>query len=214
MYLSRNYDVIRIYKTRLKSLNIFIYYITSMVLLNSKTLPMGWKAIDFDLPSTEGRFYTLSDFKDKDFLLIFFTCNHCPYAKASWPIIIGLSKLFVDKVNFVAINPNDDKDHPDDSFETMKDKITEWGIPFPYLRDESQQIAKAYEAQCTPDIYLFKKDGEDFSLFYHGRVNDNWQKPEEVKEENLKEALEKITTGQNPPEIQHPSMGCSIKWKV
>ncbi|MBI4130041.1 thioredoxin family protein [Candidatus Roizmanbacteria bacterium] len=183
-----------------------------MALLQSKQLPIGqWNAPDFSLPSTNEKTYTLNEISGKSGTVIFFTCNHCPYAKAAWPILIDLAKLYQgNNISFVAINSNNADTYPEDSFEVMKEKVDEWNIPFPYLRDESQEIARSYQAQCTPDIYVFDKEKK---LYYHGRVNDNWQDPQAVKEENLKDALELLVKGEQPPEHQPSSMGCSIKWK-
>jgi peroxiredoxin len=184
-----------------------------MALVQSEPLPIGWEAKDFFLKDTEGKQYSLKNFADKKGLLIVFTCNHCPYAVASWPLIIDLYLQFGKDIAFVAINPNDEINYPQDSFEQMKIKKIEWKIPFSYLRDETQEIAQAYQAQCTPDLYLFKNENQTFKLFYHGRINDNWQNPKEVKEKNLEDALNALISSQLPPEFQPPSMGCSIKWK-
>ncbi len=184
-----------------------------MSLQYSETMSVDTLAPMFSLPGADGQTYSLESFRDKKGLLVVITCNHCPYAKASWPLITDLHKQFGHEVAFVAINPNDATAYPDDSFEVMKQKVGEWQIPFPYLRDESQEVARAYRAQCTPDLYLFHKDKGEFRLFYHGRVNDNWQEPEKVTQENLKNALQALVGGNEPPSIQPPSMGCSIKWK-
>lgn len=183
------------------------------MVLYSEKLPLGWKAADFSLPDTEERMLSLADFSDKKGLLIVFTCNHCPYARASWPLMNDLHRRYSGQISFVAINPNDEIAYPEDSFSEMKQKKVEWGIPFPYLRDETQAVARAYNAQCTPDTYLFKKEPDDFGLFYHGRINDNWQNPAQVKEKNLERAIEALIRDQKPPQSQPPSMGCSIKWK-
>lgn len=167
--------------------------------------------IPFNLPGVDGKNYSVESFKDADILVVIFTCNHCPYARAAWPLLIDLYKDFKDKkVDFVAINPNDETAYPEDSFEVMKEKTREWGIPFPYLRDESQEIAKKYDARCTPDIYVFDKDRK---LVYRGRLNDNWQEPEKVTSHDLKDAIEALLRGEQPKQPQFPSMGCSIKWK-
>lgn len=184
-----------------------------MVLLHSQKLPMGWEAPNFRLMSTQYRYYTLADFKDKPGLLIIFTCNHCPYARASWPLLNDLYGLFKGEVFFAAVNPNDPESYPEDSFDDMKRRKKDWNIVFPYLVDETQQTAKLYEAQCTPDPYLFRNEEGKWKLFYHGRVNDNWQSPEEVKERNLEDALKSLLAGSRPPLNQPPAMGCSIKWK-
>lgn len=182
-----------------------------MVLLHSLILPIGeFEALDFDLPATDGEDYSLKDFKDKKGLVVVFTCNHCPYAQAAWPLLIELAEVYQPKdIGFVAINPNDDSLYPDDSFEKMKEKTDELGINFPYLRDKNQTIAKSYKAQCTPDIYVFDRKNK---LYYHGRINDSWQNPDEVTSNDLEDALKALINGESPPENQHPSMGCSIKW--
>jgi peroxiredoxin len=185
-----------------------------MSLLHSHPLSPGWPAPDFKLKNAaDDRESSLSDFTDKPGLLVFFTCNHCPYARAAWPLIIDLFQKFKHQVAFVAINPNDPVAYPDDSYEQMKLKVNQWPIPFPYLHDSTQQVARDYQAQCTPDLYLFKSQDSRFTLFYHGRVNDNWQNPGQVREENLRDALQRLVSHQPPPQDQPPSMGCSIKWK-
>lgn len=188
--------------------------------VSSASLPLAGPAPDFNLPATDGKNYSLSSFADAKAVIVVFTCNHCPYAKAAWPLLVKLADEYKDKgVAFVGINPNDENQYPEDSFEVMKQKVGEWGINFPYLRDESQEVVRAYKAQCTPDIYVF--DG-DRKLYYHGRINDNWppvtkvmggKEPEKVTREELKEALDDLLVGREPPEIQNPSIGCSIKWK-
>jgi len=184
-----------------------------MSLLYSKPLPANWEVPTFSLKGTDDKTYTLASFQDKDGLLIIFNCNHCPYAKAAWSILIDLHKEFGHKINFVGINPNNSDLYQEDSFEAMQVVVKKLGIKFPYLRDENQETAEQYEAQCTPDLYLFKKSNENFELFYHGRINDSWDDPESVTEENLKEALQKLTNNESVPINQPPSMGCSIKWK-
>ena len=92
----------------------------------------------------------------------------------------------------------------------MKKKVPEWNINFPYLRDESQEIAKTYKAACTPDVFVYD---EKRKLYYHGRINDNWQNPQQVKNEDLKDAINNFISGNPPPQPQNPSLGCSIKWK-
>lgn len=185
-----------------------------MSLLYSKPLPIGWPAPDFQLRNaTDDQAYSLANFKNKQGLLIVFTCNHCPYAQAAWPLTIKLYNQFKDQVHLAAINPNDSSQYPEDSFDQMKVLARDLQLPFPYLHDATQQVAKAYQAQCTPDLYLFKNDGSRFTLFYHGRINDNWQNPSAVTQENLEDALQKLIAGENPPAEHPPSMGCSIKWK-
>lgn len=179
--------------------------------IESTTINLGTKAEDFDLPATDDKIYSLNSFKDSKGLVIAFTCNHCPYAQAAWPLLTKLADEFIDKgVSFVGINPNDENLYPEDSFEVMKEKIDEWGINFPYLRDESQEVARKYGAVCTPEIFVYDQDRK---LYYHGRVNDNWKEPEKVTKEDLKDALNSLFQGKSAPTDQNPSMGCSIKWK-
>lgn len=184
-----------------------------MALLYSKPQQLGWVVPDFELPDTEGANYSPKNFLNKKGLLIVFTCNHCPYARASWPLLNELFDNFNEEIGFLAISPNDETSFPEDSLENMKKKKVEWNIHFPYLRDQTQEVARSFNAQCTPDPFLFINDSGVFKLYYHGRVNDNWQSPNQVKEKNLEDAILRLTTNQPSPEDQPPSMGCSIKWK-
>ena len=182
-----------------------------MSLTESQKAKIGSSAPDFNLSSTNGQNYSLDSFQDAKALVIIFTCNHCPYAKAAWPLLIKLANEFKDKgIAFVAINPNDEIQYPEDSFEVMKQRIQDWQINFPYLRDETQEVARAYGAVCTPDVFVFNQDRK---LYYHGRINDNWQEPQKVTKEELRETLESLLADNHPPAIQYPSIGCSIKWK-
>ena len=141
-----------------------------------------------------------------------FTCNHCPYALAVWPRVIRLAKYALGmRVGTVAINPNINPDFPDDAPPKMIEKIKELKIEFPYLVDETQGTARAFRAQCTPDIYLFNKNKE---LVYHGRIDDNWKDEDAVTREELKEALNNMAAGIPVEPKQKPSMGCSIKWRA
>ena len=181
------------------------------MLMYSLQLPVGWQAPDFQLPDTAGNIYKFSQTAPKHGILIIFICNHCPYAEAAWPVLLSLYGKYQKRgIDFVAINPNDDKTYPEDSFEMMKQKVMELGISFPYLRDETGDVAKEYEAQCTPDVYLFNKEKK---LYYHGRINDNWKEPDKVTRNDLDDALRRLFIGDRPPVEQFPSMGCSIKWK-
>lgn len=190
-----------------------------MAVESSTTIPLGSNIYPFDLPGVDGKNYSVESFQDAQILVVIFSCNHCPYAQAAWPLLIELSKKFKDKgVSFVAINPNDETQYPEDDFAIMKVKAKEWGIPFPYLRDESQDVARKYDARCTPDTYVFDKDpstgsGQDRKLAYRGRINDNWQDPSKVSRHDLSDAIEALLRGEKLKEPQFPSMGCSIKWK-
>lgn len=183
-----------------------------MALLHSMMVPLGTAAIDFKLPGVDGEEYSLESFSGDSVLVIIFMCNHCPYVKAVIQRLIDLQQEVSDQgVRLVGINCNDAEKYPDDSFESMKSVSKEWGMNFPYLFDESQEIARKYNAVCTPDIYVY---GEERKLLYRGRIDDNWEKPDQVTQRSLKQAIDCILAGQKVSEEQIPSMGCSIKWKV
>ena len=184
-----------------------------MALLESECIALGTEAPQFDLQGTDDMNYSLADFSDKKGLLIVFMCNHCPYARAAWPLLIDLFSDFEDDIGFIAINSNDADAYEEDSFDAMRSEAESMGIPFPYVWDERQAVAEAYEAQCTPDPYLYKRRNNSFELFYHGRINDSWQDEETVTEESLRQAMRALLSGGMPPSLQKPSMGCSIKWK-
>ncbi len=182
-----------------------------MALLESLNIPLGTKMPDFQLEDPYGNLYKSDELYGEKGLLVIFTCNHCPYAIAVWPRVVRLAKYARELgINTVAINPNaPNPDYPEDSVEKMKEKIKEWGIDFPYLVDKTQDVAKSFKAQCTPDIYLFDKEHR---LVYHGRIDDNWKDESKVEKEELKEAITKLSKGESISEVQYPSMGCSIKW--
>ncbi|OVE80924.1 thioredoxin family protein [bacterium K02(2017)] len=164
----------------------------------------------FTLNDPAGNSFNNSELMGDKGLLVIFTCNHCPYAIAIWPRTIALANHAKTLgINTVAINPNIHPNYPEDSPEKMQEKITEWGISFPYLVDASQQIAKDYQAQCTPDIYLFNQQEQ---LVYHGRVDDNWQEESKVTKQELKEAIDNLANDQPISKNQYHSIGCSIKW--
>ncbi len=166
---------------------------------------------DFTLNDSKGEAYNLKEQMGEHGLLVAFTCNHCPYAIAVWPRLIRHAKTLKDMgINTVAINPNIHPDYPEDSVEAMREKLDEWGIDFPYLADETQEVAKAFDAQCTPDIYMFDKDGK---LYYHGRIDDYWKDESKVTQQELLPAAEALVAGKPAPQPQHPTIGCSIKWK-
>ena len=167
-----------------------------------------WQAPDFTLPASDGNTYSLSDVKGENGTLVMFICNHCPYVKSIMDKIIrdaqDLQKL---GIGVVAINSNDAEAYPEDSFENMQ----KLDLPFPYLHDESQSVARAYDAACTPDFFGFNAD---MGLQYRGRLDASGRNagPDDLKRD-LYEAMKQVAkTGQGPRE-QIPSMGCSIKWK-
>lgn len=173
----------------------------------------GWKAPGFTLPGTDGKTYSLDELKGPNGTLVVFICNHCPYVKA---IIDRLVRDATDLkplgVNTVAICSNDAITYPDDSFAHMREFARQHGFPFPYLHDESQDVARAYDAVCTPDFFGFDKD---LGLQYRGRLDESGRDPAgpDVRRE-LFEAMKGIAETGQGPEQQTPSIGCSIKWKA
>jgi len=172
---------------------------------------LGAAALPFSLPATDGRTYSLDDFADAKVLVVAFTCNHCPYAVAYEDRFIRLQNEYAARgVRLVAINPNDDRGYPEDSFEGMVKRAKDRGFNFPYLRDESQAVARAYDAACTPDPFVF--DG-DRKLRYNGRIDDSWKNEAKVTRRELKDAIDAILGKSSLAGEQIPAMGCSIKWR-
>lgn len=182
-----------------------------MALVESTTVALGTEMPDFTLADPDGKVYEGRALYGAKGLLVAFTCNHCPYAIAVWPRLVRLAaKAKALGVATAGINPNIHPGYPEDAPARMKEKVREWGIAFPYLVDETQGTAKAFKAQCTPDLYLF---GADRRLAYHGRLDDNWQDEKAVKREELWEAVQAVAAGRPAAAQQRPSMGCSIKWR-
>jgi peroxiredoxin len=183
-----------------------------MALTPSTMLDLGTKAPDFRLTDTEGKTVSLDDFRGAPALLVVFLCNHCPYVKH---VRHELARLGRDSqargVAVVGISSNDVAAYPDDSPEKMRQEKAEVGYTFPYLYDETQEVAQAYQAACTPDFFLF--DG-DQKLVYRGQLDDSRPgNPIPVTGKDLRAALDAVLAGAPAPEKQRPSMGCNIKWK-
>ena len=183
-----------------------------MALTPSTMLPLGTTAPDFKLPDTNGKIVSLADFKDAPALLVIFMCNHCPYVKHIRAGIAQLSRDYQPKrVAIVGINSNDVANYPEDSPAMMKEEVKSAGYIFPYLYDETQVVAKAYRAACTPDIYLFDKNRK---LVYRGQLDDS--RPGNgipVTGKDLRAALDAVLAGKPVPPNQKASIGCNIKWK-
>ena len=183
-----------------------------MALLESTMPPLGTPIHDFSLEGVDSKTHSLRNYSEKEIIVIIFMCNHCPYVKAVLQRIIELQNEFIDRgVQFIGINPNDATRYPDDSLENMKIIARENDFSFPYLIDPSQEVAKSYDAVCTPDLYVY---GKNRKLVYRGRIDDNWKDSEKVTQQDLKLALENILSGEVVTSKQIPSMGCSIKWKT
>ena len=171
----------------------------------------GRPAPEFRLKGVDGKTWTLNQARGNNGLLVMFICNHCPYVKSVRDRIIRDARELKDLgINSVAIMSNDPTDYAEDSFDNMKKVAQEFNFPFPYLYDESQGVAKAYGAVCTPDFFGYNKDLE---LQYRGRLDESRKDPVPDARRDLFEAMKQVAqTGQGPKD-QIPSMGCSIKWK-
>ena len=183
-----------------------------MALTPSTMLPLGTKAPAFDLPNVDGRMVSLDDFKSAPALLVMFICNHCPFVKH---VASGLAQLARDYqpkgVAVVGINSNNPATHPADSPEQMVHEVESRGYIFPYLFDQTQEVAKTYRAACTPDFYVFDKDR---NLVYRGQMDDS--RPDSgipVTGKDLRAAMDAVLAAKPVSEKQKPSIGCNIKWK-
>ncbi len=175
------------------------------------TLDIGAQAPDFDLRGVDAYSYSLASFKDANFLIIAFTCNHCPYVVGSEDRIKRLHLDYLERgVALVCINSNEDENHTDDSYENMIARAHEMGFRFPYLRDETQQVALAYGALRTPHFFLFDNNRQ---LRYTGRMDDNPRTPGAETTHELRDAIEALIHGKNPPVEKTNPIGCNVKWR-
>ena len=182
-----------------------------MELTKYQGLPLGSQAPDFSLPAVDGKTYSLASFKDKPILVVAFWCNHCPYVQAWEDRTIAVQKEFAGKgVQFVMINANDEESYPEDDFAHMVERSKRKGYNFPYLRDESQKSAEAYGAVSTPDFFVFDAARK---LRYRGKLDDS-KDPKGVRQHVMKDVLNALVAGKDPPVKFVPPMGCSIKWKA
>lgn len=174
-------------------------------------LDIGDEAIPLELTGVDEETRSLSDYEEKTAVAVVFTCNHCPYARAWEDRIVSIQRDYSDSgLQVLAINANDAQKYPDDGFPQMQQRAEEKGFNFPYLHDESQEVATAYGAERTPEVFLF--DGDE-KLAYHGAVDDNYDDPDAVQEAYLRDAIEAVLAGEEPPTSQTSPVGCSIKWK-
>lgn len=198
-------------------------------------LDRGDRAPEFELPGTDGEHYSPAEFADYEALLVVFTCNHCPYAKAKFDVLNELAED--EELAVVGINANDAEEYPEDSFEKMQELVEEGTVDYDaYLHDESQEVARAYGAECTPDPFLFSRFGAEreprdangeerpvsgrsqredgaFRLAYHGRLDNAHGPDEEPTQHDMREAIEQVRSGEEVTIEEIPSRGCSIKWR-
>ncbi len=184
-----------------------------MALTPTKKIALGFTAPDFELPdAATGATIGLRQLRGKVATVVMFICNHCPYVKHVQHGLVQLASDYIPKgVTFVAINSNDAANYPEDAPDKMKEEIRKVGYPFPYLFDESQEVAKAYEAACTPDFNIFDKD---LKCVYRGQMDDS--RPGNgiaVSGRDIRKALDQLIAGGEVDTDQQPSVGCNIKWK-
>ncbi len=182
-----------------------------MELTQYQGLPIGSAAPKFSLPGVDGKTYSLSSFKDKPTLVVAFWCNHCPYVQGWEDRTIAVQRDYAEKgVQFVMINANDEESYPEDDFAHMVERSKRKGYNFPYLRDETQEVADGYGAVCTPDFFVFDSSRK---LRYRGKLDDS-KDPKGVKKQVMREVLDALLAKKEPAVTFAPPMGCSIKWKA
>jgi peroxiredoxin len=185
---------------------------TDMAQTTSQMLPLGTEAPDFSLPDPDGRTFSLKDAADADAVLVMFICNHCPFVKHVRRELAQLGRDYASRnVAIFAINSNDYDAYPGDSPANMQKEAEAWGYTFPYLVDRDQDVARAYQAACTPDFYVFDKDRR---LVYRGQLDDSRPSNEKpVTGRDVRAALDHVLDGKPVREGQTPSIGCNIKWR-
>jgi peroxiredoxin len=187
-----------------------------MTLTESESrLALGDEAPDFDLEGVDGETHGRDEYLGHDALLVVFTCNHCPYAVAKFDELNYLAAEY-DDLAVVGVNSNDAEEYPEDAFEKMVEYVEDGTVAYDaYLRDESQDVARAYGATCTPDPFLFENAGGTFRLAYHGRVDDAMSPDEAPERFYMREAVDAVLAGEDVPFADEflPSRGCDIKWK-
>jgi peroxiredoxin len=197
---------------------------------SEEKLERGEPVPNFELRGTDGETHTLGDFADYDAVLLVFTCNHCPYAQAKFDLLNDVAAEY-DDAAVVGVNPNDETEYPDDSYEKMVEYVEKGTVRYDaYLRDDTQGVAEAYGATCTPDPFLLRNSevqrasdsraaeprddgGDTFTLAYHGRLDDAMNPDEEPTEIHIRDAIDAVLTGEEVGLDFMPSRGCSIKWK-
>lgn len=200
----------------MKNLNLFFAVILVCTVASigyAQGLKVGDEAAAFKLKNVDGKMISLADYKDKEGVVVVFTCNHCPYAKAYEDRLVALQGRHHADFPVIAINPNDAVEYPSDNYVAMVERAKEKSFNFPYLHDESQAIAKAYGATKTPHVYLLQNVKGKFQVAYIGAIDDNYQDESKVKKTYLEDAIDTIKKGGSPSPSETKAIGCSVKWK-
>ncbi|MCX7986967.1 MAG: thioredoxin family protein [Bacteroidales bacterium] len=194
-----------------KSMTLFLAWVSVALWAQVK---VGDVAPSFNLKNIDGKMVKLEDYRSQKGVIVIFTCNHCPYAKAYEDRIIALDKQYRPKgFPVVAINPNDVSIVPEDSYENMQVRAKEKGFTFPYLYDATQEVANAYGAERTPHVFLLKKSGDKFIVSYIGAIDDNYKDASAVKTKYIEQAIAAIESGKNPEPSFTKAIGCTVKRK-
>ena len=178
--------------------------------MSTETLKIGSQAPAFVLSATNDKTYSLESFAQIKALVVIFSCNHCPYVQAYEDRIMKIQNDYAKDLQIVAISSNEDENYPEDSFEKMKERASMKGFNFPYLHDATQSVAKNYGATHTPEIFLFDKERK---LVFHGKIDDNWQEPNNVKSNYLRNAIDELLARKQISVPETFTIGCTIKWK-
>jgi peroxiredoxin len=179
--------------------------------IQARQLEIGKPCPPFSLPSVDGRRYELASFDKSQALLVAFICNHCPYVLAIEDRLLQIARSFsVEELQTVAICSNDWAQYPEDAPDKLLERSLRKEFGFPYLIDENQAVAHRFDAVCTPDLFLYDHERK---LFYHGRIDDSWKDASKATSNEMHYAIELLLAGEDPPLEQHPTIGCSIKWK-
>lgn len=201
-----------------KSLQIAATAIIAVALLTSAATngyKVGDTVKDFDLKNVDGKMVSLEDYKSAKGMIVIFTCNHCPYAKAYEQRIIGLDKMFKSKgYPVVAINPNDPAKAPDDSFDNMVRNAKDKGFTFPYLFDDTQQVARQFGATRTPHVYVLNKTAKGYEVAYIGAIDDNTEDAGKAQRKYVEDAVNALIEGKAVPVTETKAVGCTIKWRA
>ncbi len=183
-----------------------------MPAIESKPIPLGTDLPDFNLIGTDGGMNAPRDFADSKVMVVAFLGNSCEYSNAVVDRLVKLQEKYLDQgLIIIGINSNDPQSQPEEDLEHMTKFAQAHQVNFPYLVDETQDVAKAFGAVCTPDLFVYDRDRK---LAYHGRVDDSWQDESKASQRDLQDAIEALLIGTTPREPQHPSLGCAIQWRV